>query len=71
MGVILSAASCLSWLSQLIGCKADLLTTLDRDPVPSGAPLFFLTSLESEPLIMTPKLKNCSLDLIIIMMLDT
>ncbi|MEC8254085.1 MAG: xylulokinase [SAR324 cluster bacterium] len=41
MGVILSAASCLSWLSQLIGCKeADLLAALDRDPVPSGAPLF-------------------------------
>jgi xylulokinase len=41
MGVILSAASCLSWLSQLVGCKeADLLAALDRDPVPSGAPLF-------------------------------
>ena len=41
MGVILSAASCLSWLSQMIGRKeADLLNALQQDPVLTGAPLF-------------------------------
>ena len=62
MGVILSAASCLSWLSRLVGCKADLLAALDRDRYHLVHHCFCLTFLESEPLIMTPKLKECSLD---------
>ena len=41
MGVILSAASCLSWLCQVLGrTEADLLIALEKDPVPTDAPLF-------------------------------
>ena len=41
MGVILSAASCLSWLCQLLRrTESDLLTALENDPVQTGAPLF-------------------------------
>jgi xylulokinase len=41
MGVILSAASCLGWLSKVMRRKeANLLAALEKDPVPTGAPLF-------------------------------